>query len=159
MVPARWSLGADFTTEFMFALLYFPTMWAKYCNNEIYQAIGLIYQTAQAHNVTLDGGLNINITPGEFAIDKSPLSRISARAPGVLSSYSSAAIAGADNFNDGGVTINDVFDLIVENTRQVTPTCEFFVVPSVHFTDPSQIKSAPSGPLGTREQTDPEDAF
>ena len=132
---------ADFTTDFLFALLYSPTAWAEHCNNEVYQIIGLILQTAAAHNVTLGGDTKFDVPSGKFALDKSRLGG-SGAAPGGLISYSSVAIAGADNFNDDSVTISDVFDFIVENTRQVTPTCELSVVRLYPFVLPTHPKSS-----------------
>ena len=129
------------TTDFLFGLLYSPTAWAEHCNNEVYQLIGLILQTAAAHNVTLDGDAKFNVPSEKFALDESRLGGNGA-APGALTSYSSAAIAGADNFNDASATISDVFDIIVENTRQVTPTCEFSVrsYPFVLLTHPKSSR-------------------
>ena len=103
--------------------MYSPTAWAEHVNNEIYQLVGLILQTAAAHNVTLGGDVGFDVPSERFALDKSRVGGNGA-APGALKSYSTAAIAGADNFSDDGATISDVFDLIVENTRKVTPTCE-----------------------------------
>ena len=110
--------------------MHTPTLWAEHCNGDVYDLIGTIHTIAQAHNVTLDSGPKISLPPREFNIDKALMKRLSARAPGALTSYSSAAIAGADNFNDGSATVSDVFDQIVANTREITPTCEFPVVRS-----------------------------
>ena len=123
---------AHFAAEYLFNLLYTPTAWAEHCNNEVYQLIGLIHQTALSHNVTLDGGVKINVPSGNFSFDKSRLGK-SGAALAALTSYSSAAIAGADNFNDDSATISDVFDTIVENTRDITPTCKFSFVRSYPF--------------------------
>jgi len=159
--PRPWSLVANFTTEFLFNLLYTPTAWAEHCNNEVYQLIGLIHQTALARNVTLDGSLKINVPSGEFTFDKSGLGK-SGAALGPLTSYSPAAIAGADNFNDDSATISDVFDSIVENTRDITPTCEFFPS-SAHTHLHYQHVSNQVGTVWTigyvQEQSFSEDAF
>ena len=130
-------LVADFTTEFLFSVLYSPTSWAQHCNEDVYPLIALIHQTAEAHNVTLDAGLKINVPSGEFTFDKSRLAK-SGAAPGALTSYSQAAISGADNFNDGSARVSDVFDTIVANTRQITPTCKFPFLPmSIDVADTS----------------------
>ena len=141
VASAPWGLVADFTTDFLFGLLYFPTAWAEHVNNEIYQLVGLILQTAAAHNVTLGGDVEFNVPSGKFALDKSRVGGNGA-APGALTSYSPAAIAGADNFSDDGATISDVFDTIVENTRDVTPTCEFSIIRSYPFALLTRPKSS-----------------
>jgi len=105
--------------EFLLGVLNSPTAWADHCNNDVAPLIALIHQTAQAHNVTLKTGLKINVPSGKVSFDRS---RLAKRAPGALTSYSSAAIAGADNFNDGSASVSNVFDTIVANTRQITPT-------------------------------------
>jgi len=105
--------------EFLFSVLYSPTSWATHCNNDVYPLIALIHQTAQAHNITLKTGLKINVPSEKVTFDKR---RLEKRAPGALTSYSQAAIAGADNTHDGSATVSDVFDTIVANTRQITPT-------------------------------------
>ena len=141
LAPGRWSLDADFITGFLFSLLYAPTAWAENCNNEVYQLIGLIHQTALAHNVTLDGGVKISVPSGGFTFDKSRLGN-SGAALGALTSYSLAAITGADNFNDDNATISDVFDTIVEITRDITPTCESSIIYPHTFALPTRLKSS-----------------
>ena len=97
-------------------------------NGDIYQFVALLLQTAQAHNVTIDGSAKYNVPSVKPAIDKSFLSEADAAPPVTLVSYTSAAIAGADNFNDDDVTIEDVFDTIVNVTREVSPTCELSII-------------------------------
>ena len=92
-------------------------------NSDIYTFVASILQIAQAHNVTVDGSARYNVPSG--TIDASSLS--DAPSPN-LTSYTEAAIVGADDFNDGSTTITDVFDIIVNITRQATPTCEFPIV-------------------------------
>jgi pimeloyl-ACP methyl ester carboxylesterase len=108
--------------EVIFGLLHTPTAWAEHCNGDVYDLIRDIHKIARANNVTLEGGPVINIPPETSNTGRSLLRRISGRAPGALVSYSSAAIAGADNFNDASATVSNVFDMIVENTRDITPT-------------------------------------
>lgn len=92
-------------------------------NSDIYTFVASILQIAQAHNVTVDRSARYNVPSG--TINASSLS--DAPSPN-LTSYTEAAIVGADDFNDGSTTITDVFDIIVNITRQVTPTCEFPIV-------------------------------
>jgi len=135
----------------MSPVLYFPQTWSGFVNGFIYQFAGFILQTSQARNVTIDGADKYIVPSGDFTISESLLRGIGALPPPNLTSYTPLAIGGADNFNDGDVTIKDVFDIIVKTTREVTPTCKSPAV-SVHiysFTDPSRIKSEPSGVLGT----------
>ena len=108
-------------------------------NNALYQFVAYVLQTSKAHNVTIDGGDKYNIPPAEFTIDGSVIgSFLSGTGAGPsqnLTSYALPAISGADSFNDDNVTITDVFDLIVSNTREVTPTCKSPSFASVRFTD------------------------
>ena len=97
-------------------------------NVHVYAFVGLILQASQALNIPIPGGKKYNIPTGNVTLgsdDASP-------APSLVS-YSQTAIAGADDFVDSGVTIKDVFDVIVSNTRDVTPTCRFSVATSRSF--------------------------
>jgi hypothetical protein len=96
-------------------------------NSDIYRFVGLILQAAEAHNVTIGGGIKYNIPPGNFTPGTSPTP------PQNLTSYALAAIIGADNFNDDNVTVKDVFDIIVDVTRDITPTCGFPIARSYLF--------------------------
>ena len=102
---------------YLFNLLYFPAAWSESVNTDVYQFVTYILQTAQANNVTIDGGVKYNVPPGQVTTD-------GAAVPQNLTSYSLVAISGADDFNDGDATIKDLFDVIVNNTREATPTCE-----------------------------------
>ena len=116
-------------------------------NNDIYPLVALILQTAQAYNITIDGGAKYNVPS---TVDMSFLNDIGAAAPANLTSYSVDAISGADTLVDDSVTIKDVFDVIVNITREVTPTCGSSTVrsyPLVLLT--YRTKSEPSGILGT----------
>jgi len=104
-------------------------MWSQSVNGYIYQFVALVLQTAQANNVTVPGGdtynfPSVNITDPTEGVDPgtTPVSN--------LTSYTTAAIIGADDFSNGKTTINDVFDMIVQVTRNVTPTCMFLTVGS-----------------------------
>ena len=104
-------------------------MWSQSVNGYIYQFVALILQIAQANNVTVPGGgtynvPSVNITDPTGPVDPgtTPVSN--------LTSYTTAAVIGADDFGNGKTTINDVFDMIVQVTRNVTPTCMFLTVGS-----------------------------
>jgi len=120
-----WDSAADTTTVYIFNLLYAPTSWSDQVNDQVYQIVAAVLQLAQDHNVTLSGGAKYSVPSGDFSVDKSLLRTIGAAVPQNLTSYALAAISGADNFNDDSVVITNVFDVIVGNTRQVTPSCEF----------------------------------
>lgn len=98
-------------------------------NSYIYEFVLFTLQTAQARNVTIDGGSKYNVPPNEITAGKTTfksfLSGIGAASSPNLTSHALDAISGADNFNDENVTITDVFDIIVNNTREVSPTCKF----------------------------------
>jgi hypothetical protein len=93
-------------------------------NTDAYQIVALILQIAQAHNVTVPGGHQYNVPSENITSPTLP-----AQLPPQIS-YSTAAITGADDFNDGETTIKDLFDITVQITREVTPTCMFPIVGS-----------------------------
>ena len=88
-------------------------------NGFLSEYVALVLQASQAHNVTIPGGRKYNIPSGKITIDDTVDTFYPNR-----TSYSQAAIAGSDDFSDGNVTTRDSFDAIVENTREVTPTCK-----------------------------------
>lgn len=94
-------------------------------NGYVYQFVGLVLQASRAYNVTIDGGAKYNVPPGEFTIDQSFSSELGVTSSPNLTSYTEAAITGADDFSDDNTTIRDAFDIIVSITREVTPSCEF----------------------------------
>ena len=94
-------------------------------NTYLYAYVALILQASQVHNITIPGGQEYNIPTGNITIPET--GRTSTP---TLTSYTRMAIAGADDFNDSGVMISDVFDMIVNDTREVTPTCKFSVIDS-----------------------------
>jgi len=99
-------------------------------NAELYQLALFLLRAAQAHNVTIPGGNEYNVPPGVSTIDKTLLSQNGAAPIPGLTSYSVVAISGADDFGDSNTKIKDVFDTIVETTRQITPTCESPIIRS-----------------------------
>jgi len=115
-------VAPGFLKKWLFNLLYTPTTWSDNVNNFLYKFVGFVLQTSQAHNITIDGGDGYNIPSGNFTIDESLLSEIGAIPSPTLTNYAEAAISGADDFNDGNTTIKDVFDTIVNNTRELTST-------------------------------------
>lgn len=80
--------------------------------------MALVLQASQAHNITIEGGAKYNLPSGNIPTDGMG----NAPPPG-LTSYTSTAIIGADDFNDDSTTLNQVFDIIVNTTRYVSPTC------------------------------------
>ena len=111
------------------AVLYSPPDWSVSANGIIYDFVSFVLQASQDHNVTVDGGAKYNIPPEGVAVDKTAfesfLGGTGATSSQNLTSYALAAISGADDFNDDNTTIRDVFDIVVNNTREVTPTCKF----------------------------------
>ena len=104
----------------LLGLLYWPESWSQSVNTDVYAFVALVLQASQALNITLPGGQKYNVPSGNISIgDTIPLT---------LVSYSQAAISGADDFADGGVTAKDLFDVIVNNTREVTPTCKLSTI-------------------------------
>ena len=95
--------------------------------------MAFLLQTAKAHNIPV-GQYNI---PSEPIVLHEPPA-----APPNLTSYTGAAIPGADNFNDDKVTIKDVFGVIVDNTRNETPTCESPIVCSYLFVWLTHLESS-----------------
>jgi len=106
-------------------------------NGETYDWVVFILQTAQAHNITIDGSGKYNVPSEKITIDVSVF-----ESSQNLTSYATAAISGADDFNDDNTTIKDMFDMVVNNTREVTPTCEFSLftlICSFHLPGPNQV--------------------
>lgn len=89
-------------------------------NGETYDWVVFILQTAQAHNITIDGSGKYNVPSEKITLDTSAF-----ESSQNLTSYATAAISGADDFNDDNTTIKDMFDMVVNNTRETVPTCEF----------------------------------
>ena len=108
-------------------------------NDEVYPTLVNILQIAQAHNVTAPEGRHYNVPSDNFP---DPILQEFSSPESDLTSYSQVAIAGADDFWDDNTTIKDIFDIIVETTRDVTPTCELSVIISPLFNslNRSQIK-------------------
>jgi len=99
--------------------------WSQSVNSYVYQIVALVLQSAQARNVTIPGGDKYNVPSGNITIDQDSLNQNSVSSTPNLTSYSIVAISGADDFRDNNTQIKDVFDDIVENTRDVSPTCVF----------------------------------
>ena len=92
--------------------------WSETVNGYLYQFVGFILQAARAHNITIEGCDKYNVPSGNITVDQAgnPSS-------GDLTSYSGTAIFGADNYIDPNATITDLFDIAVDVTRRITPTC------------------------------------
>ena len=93
-------------------------MWSDYVNSLVYQFVGLVLQASQAHNIAIEGCAKYNVPSGNIT-----LTGTGNPSSPTLTSYSLAAIIGADDFVDPNATMTDLFDTIVNVTRQVTPTC------------------------------------
>jgi hypothetical protein len=93
-------------------------MWSDYVNGYVYEFVAFVLQASQAYNITIDGGDKYNVPSGTIVTGMMG----NAPPPG-LTSYTETAIIGADDFNDDDTTLSNVFDTIVNLTRQVTPTC------------------------------------
>ena len=100
-------------------------------NSVVYQIAGLVLQAAQVHNVTVPGGHKYNVPSGNIAIDQIPPSQDGSVSN--LTSYTTAVISGADDFVDSKIIIEDVFDIIVNTTREVTPTCMFPLLARIYL--------------------------
>lgn len=122
-LPSELHLVADTsTTVVLYSFLYSPDTWSLGVNTDVYAFVALALQAAKALNITAPGGRKYNVPTGNITIDYT-----GDTSPDLVS-YSQVAIAGADDFYDGGVTIKDVFDVIVNTTRTVTPTCRFPII-------------------------------
>ena len=118
-------------------------------NGFLYEFVALALQASQAHNMTVPGGRKYNIPSENITIDDTVAATFQN-----MTSYSLAAISGADDVNDGNTTIKDIFDIIVETTREVTPACKSSTIRSPRFillTRPP-IKSEPFGHLGKYDE-------
>jgi len=107
-------------------ILYSPSIWSEFANDYFYPLVALVLQGSQAHNVTVGEGVEYNVPSGEVTFGEAALGAWGGATPSRnLTSNALSAISGADNFNDDNTTIRDLFDIIVSNTREVTPTCKF----------------------------------
>lgn len=148
-----WNLADDPTIDLLYHLLYTPMMWSDYVNGEIYQFVAFVLQASQAHNITIDGGAKYNVPSGSIVING-----MGKTSTPNLTSYATAAIIGADDFNDDNTTLDGLFDIIVNTTRQVTPSCMFLVgLSSVFFffIDLPSTKSELSGTMGMYRRSIP----
>lgn len=84
-----------------------------------------LFQVAKAHNISLseDKSIVYQVPSEKVEFDPS-LMLPSDFHPGTLKSFAFDAIIGADNNHDAAVTMKDVFDVIVDSTRTVSPSCE-----------------------------------
>ena len=84
-----------------------------------------LFQVAQAHSVSLsnDKGIVYHV-PSETVEFDAYLMWPGSAPPGTLRSFAFDAIIGADNTDDTAVTMKDVFDVIVNTTRKVSPSCK-----------------------------------
>ena len=106
--------------------MYAPRSWSEFANSEFYPVAGFVLQTAQTHNVTIPGDHKYNVPSGNFTDQIQTLfSQDGFASTSNLTSYSILAIAGADDFRDNNTETKLIFDDIIENTRDITPTCEF----------------------------------
>ena len=120
-------------------------------NTYLYEVVALVLQSAQAHNITFPEGEKYNV-PSENITDPTPPAVPGTGPVSNLTAYSMEAIAGADDFRDNQTTIKDIFDIIVQTTREITPTgmLSNHCLVSVRLADPVfRIKSGPCGLLGT----------
>lgn len=120
-------------------------MWSEYVNGYVYQFVASVLRASQAHNITIDGGVKYNVPSGSIVIDG-----IGNSSPPALTSYTTTAIIGADDFDDDDTTLSEVFDIFVNVTRQITPTCTFLdrhLSVSFFFLICPQFKSELSGAL------------
>ena len=93
-------------------------------NTYVYDVVALVLQSAQAHNITVPGGDKYSV-PSENITDPIPPTLLGSDPVSNLTDYSPAAITGADDFRNNQTTIKDIFDIIVQTTREITPTCMF----------------------------------
>ena len=105
-----------------------PTTWSENVNGFLYEFVALVLQASRAHNITIPGCPKYNVPSGKIAIDKAVATYYPNK-----TSYSEAAIAAADDFNDDNTTIRDIFDIVVEDTRELTPTGELSILCSRLF--------------------------
>jgi len=98
--------------------------WSAFANETLYPFIAGIFQFAQAHNVSLSDDKSVVYHLPSQAIEFDPSLMWDGPPPGSLRSFAFDAIIGADSRDDEGVTMKDVFDVIVNTTQNITPSCE-----------------------------------
>ena len=127
-LPPSQSVVNTATTGVLAELLYSPESWSSEVNTDFYELVAFVLQASQELNITVPGGKKYNVPTENITIGPNGGTSVP-----TLTSYSPVAIVGADDFVDSGVTIKDVFDIVVNVTREVTPTCRFSVISSRSF--------------------------
>ena len=122
-LPPSWNTVADFVEAWLFNVLLTPSVWSEYVNGWLYQAVGFILQTARANNITVPCNRKYNVPSGNITVGPPPSPPLGPPPIPGLTPYTMVAIPGADDFSDNKTTIKDIFDAIVDTTREVTPTC------------------------------------
>jgi hypothetical protein len=125
--------------------------WSAEVNGFLYEFVGLVLQASQAHNVSVPCGRKYNVPSEKITIDDT----VATYYPN-MTSYTPAAIPGVDDFNDGSTTIRDLFDIIVEDTREVTPACKTFTIRSrlfISLTRPQPSRSRVDTRVSTGRNT------
>lgn len=104
--------------------LHNPQEWSAFTNRALYPLVARLFQAAQAHNIPLSDDKDIvyHVPSGTVDFDASLMQ--SWPPPGTLRSFAFDAIVGADNNNDDTVTMKDVFDVIINTTKTVSPSCK-----------------------------------
>lgn len=127
--------------QFLYILLYTPMTWSSDMNGYVYQFVAFVLQASQVRGITIEGGAKYNVPSANITLIET-----GNPPPPDLTSYTGDATIGADDFNDDNVTITDLFDIVVDFTRRVTPTCAFLDNnPTPFLTDSLPIESGPSG--------------
>lgn len=105
-----------------------PGLWSGFANEALYPLVINLFQVAQAHNVPLSDDKSIVYHVPSETVEFDPyLMWPGLYPPGTLRSFVFDAVVGADNTNDTWVTMRDVFDVLVDTTRNISPTCKRFV--------------------------------
>lgn len=98
-----------------------PGLWSAFANEALYPLVTGLFQAAQAHNISVSDDKSVIYHVPSDTIEFDP-SLMWAGSP--LGSFAFDAIIGADNNNDAGVTVKNVFDVVVNTIRTISPWCK-----------------------------------
>jgi len=93
-------------------------------NGALYPLLANLFQVAQKKEIPVSDDANIAYHIPSETVQFNASLMWAGPPSGTLKSFAFDAIIGADNHNDTGVKMKDVFDVIVNTTRTISPSCE-----------------------------------
>ncbi|KAF9782870.1 hypothetical protein BJ322DRAFT_180338 [Thelephora terrestris] len=114
--PDETVVSPQYLTALTFSTLYFPWFWDYITNKILYPLIHNIHRSARTANITT-GVTVTNLLEEELQVDSKLLDKLLRQPP---LSHSTTAIYAADSWASDNSTTEDVYDMIVEVSREVS---------------------------------------